>query len=91
MCEIFQCSSAKSHDVLKFKYMRRFETSGNNSRENMEVDTSLKVKRRLGLGGRDQRRRVGRESEGTQLAREIGASVVAIVVTLEIALSLLSR
>lgn len=36
MWENFQCSSAKSHDVLKFKYMRRFETSGNNSRENME-------------------------------------------------------
>lgn len=34
---------------------------------------------------------MGRESEGTQLAREIGASVVAIDVTLEIALSLLSR
>lgn len=40
---------------------------------------------------RSERRRVGRESEGTQRAREIGASVVAIVVTLEIALSLLSR
>lgn len=37
ICKIFQCSSAKSHDVLlKFKYMRRFETSGNNSQENME-------------------------------------------------------
>lgn len=78
--------------MLKFEYARRASKHQAIILEKIwrgryvaESEKAIRVRRE-----RSEETSVGRESEGTQRAREIGASVVAIVVTLEIALSLLS-